>query len=139
MRAAPSPQLVRDGGRRRRSTELAETRDQELRERARAAWSRATRTRSSATLTFLLYRVPAGTSGWIEDVIVDELQARGRGVGEALTFDAMRRAERGGRGAREPHVAAVPRGGEPALQAARLRSASETNVYVCRGPVSVPP
>ena len=40
------------------------------------------------TLTLLLYRLPAGFRGWIHDVVVDE-QARGRGVGEALTREAL--------------------------------------------------
>ncbi len=39
------------------------------------------------TLTLLLYRLPAGFRGWIHDVVVDE-EARGRGVGEALTLEA---------------------------------------------------
>ena len=40
------------------------------------------------TLTLLLYRLPAGFRGWIHDVVVDE-EARGRGVGEALTLEAL--------------------------------------------------
>ncbi len=40
------------------------------------------------TLTLLLYRLPAGFRGWIHDVVVDE-DARGRGVGEALTQEAL--------------------------------------------------
>jgi ribosomal protein S18 acetylase RimI-like enzyme len=40
------------------------------------------------TLTLLLYRLPAGFRGWIHDVVVDE-DARGRGVGEALTLEAL--------------------------------------------------
>jgi ribosomal protein S18 acetylase RimI-like enzyme len=40
------------------------------------------------TLTLLLYRLPAGFRGWIHDVVVDE-EARGRGVGEALTREAL--------------------------------------------------
>ena len=43
------------------------------------------------TLTLVLYRVPSGLKARIEDVIVDEA-ARGQGVGEALTREAMRRA-----------------------------------------------
>jgi ribosomal protein S18 acetylase RimI-like enzyme len=46
-------------------------------------------------LALILYRIPTGTVGWIEDVVVDEA-ARGRGVGEALTREAQRiGAERG--------------------------------------------
>jgi ribosomal protein S18 acetylase RimI-like enzyme len=47
------------------------------------------------TLTFVLYRVSSGVKGRIEDVIVDE-SARGRGVGEALVREAMRRANEAG-------------------------------------------
>ena len=42
-------------------------------------------------LTLVLYRVPTGRRGLIHDVVVDE-SARGRGVGEALTMEALRRA-----------------------------------------------
>jgi ribosomal protein S18 acetylase RimI-like enzyme len=44
--------------------------------------------------TLLLYRVPTGLRGYIEDVVVDE-RARGRRIGEALTWaclDAAREA-----------------------------------------------
>jgi ribosomal protein S18 acetylase RimI-like enzyme len=47
------------------------------------------------TLTFVLYRVASGLKGRIEDVIVDE-SARGRGVGEALVQEGMRRAAEAG-------------------------------------------
>jgi ribosomal protein S18 acetylase RimI-like enzyme len=43
-------------------------------------------------LTLVLYRVPTGMRGWIHDVVVDE-SARGQGVGEALTQEALRLAE----------------------------------------------
>jgi ribosomal protein S18 acetylase RimI-like enzyme len=46
-------------------------------------------------LTLVLYRVPTGFHGWIHDVVVDE-SARGRGVGEALTTDALTLAEEAG-------------------------------------------
>jgi ribosomal protein S18 acetylase RimI-like enzyme len=46
-------------------------------------------------LTLVLYRVPTGLRGWIHDVVVDEA-ARGRGVGEALTQEALRLAEDAG-------------------------------------------
>ena len=46
-------------------------------------------------LTFVLYRVSSGLKGRIEDVVVDEA-ARGRGAGEALTREAMRRANEAG-------------------------------------------
>jgi ribosomal protein S18 acetylase RimI-like enzyme len=40
-------------------------------------------------LTLLLYRIPTGFRGWIHDVVVDG-DARGRGIGEALTLEALR-------------------------------------------------
>jgi ribosomal protein S18 acetylase RimI-like enzyme len=45
----------------------------------------------AGTLTLVLFRIPTGVRGWIEDVIVDET-ARGLGVGEALTAEAIRLA-----------------------------------------------
>jgi len=48
-------------------------------------------------LTLVLYAVPTGLRARIEDVVVDS-RARGRGVGEALTREALRlAAERGAR------------------------------------------
>ena len=47
------------------------------------------------TLTLVLYRVPTGLRGLIHDVVVDE-SARGRGVGGALTTEALRLAEQAG-------------------------------------------
>lgn len=47
------------------------------------------------TLTLLLYRIPTGVRGWIHDVVVDE-DARGRGVGEALTEKALELARDAG-------------------------------------------
>ena len=46
-------------------------------------------------LTLVLYRVSSGLKGRIEDVIVDEA-ARGRGIGEALTREGMKRAGEAG-------------------------------------------
>ena len=49
------------------------------------------------TLTLVVFRIPTGVRAWIEDVVVDET-TRGRGVGEALSREAIRRAvERGAR------------------------------------------
>lgn len=48
-------------------------------------------------LTLVVFRIPTGVRAWIEDVAVDET-ARGRGVGEALSREALRIAmERGSR------------------------------------------
>ncbi len=46
-------------------------------------------------LTLVVFRVPTGMRAWIEDVVVDE-SARGRGVGRALTEEALQRAARAG-------------------------------------------
>jgi ribosomal protein S18 acetylase RimI-like enzyme len=43
------------------------------------------------SLTLVVFRIPTGLRAWIEDVVVDE-EARGRGVGEALNREALRRA-----------------------------------------------
>lgn len=42
-------------------------------------------------LVLVLFRLPTGMRAWIEDVVVDG-GARGRGVGEALNREALRRA-----------------------------------------------
>jgi ribosomal protein S18 acetylase RimI-like enzyme len=82
------------------------------------------------TLTLLLYRIPTGLRGWVHDVVVDEA-ARGGGVGEALTREALRVAGAAGvesvtlttRPHREVANRLYPRlGFEP----------HETNVYVWR-------
>jgi ribosomal protein S18 acetylase RimI-like enzyme len=46
-------------------------------------------------LTLVLFRIPTGVRAWIEDVVVDEA-ARRRGVGEALTREAIRLAAEAG-------------------------------------------
>jgi ribosomal protein S18 acetylase RimI-like enzyme len=46
-------------------------------------------------LTLALYRISTGMCAWIEDVVVDE-QARGCGIGEALTNAALRLASEHG-------------------------------------------
>ena len=45
--------------------------------------------------TLVLYRVPTGLRGYIEDVIVDE-KVRGRGMGEALVRACLNRAAKVG-------------------------------------------
>jgi ribosomal protein S18 acetylase RimI-like enzyme len=42
-------------------------------------------------LTLVVFRIPTGLRAWIEDVVVDET-VRGRGVGEGLSQEAVRRA-----------------------------------------------
>ena len=49
------------------------------------------------SLTLVMFRIPTALRAWIEDVVVDE-NARGRGVGETLTEEAVRIAQ--SRGAR---------------------------------------
>jgi ribosomal protein S18 acetylase RimI-like enzyme len=44
------------------------------------------------TLTLVTFRIPTAVRAWIEDVVVDS-SARGRGVGEALTHEAIRIAK----------------------------------------------
>ena len=43
------------------------------------------------SLCLVLFRIPSGVRAWIEDVVVD-VGARNRGVGEALSREALRRA-----------------------------------------------
>ena len=47
------------------------------------------------SLTLVVFRIPTGLRGWIEDVVVNE-SARGAGVGEALTRAAIDEAKRRG-------------------------------------------
>ena len=47
------------------------------------------------TLTLAVFRIPTGVRAWIEDVVVDE-SARGHGVSEALTVEAVVRARAAG-------------------------------------------
>lgn len=47
------------------------------------------------SLTLVLFRIPTGMRAWVEDVVVDE-SARGQGVGEVLSREALRRAQTAG-------------------------------------------
>lgn len=47
------------------------------------------------SLTLVLFRIPTGMRAWVEDVVVDE-GARGQGVGDALSREALRRAHSAG-------------------------------------------
>ena len=42
-----------------------------------------------------MFPIPSGLRAWIEDVVVDEA-ARGQGIGEALTIEALRLAQDAG-------------------------------------------
>ncbi len=46
-------------------------------------------------LTLVMFPLPTGLRAWIEDVVVDEA-ARGQGIGEALTHEALRIAREAG-------------------------------------------
>jgi ribosomal protein S18 acetylase RimI-like enzyme len=56
-------------------------------------------------LTLAIFRIPTGIRAWIEDVVVDG-DARGQGVGEALTREAVRIA--GSHGARTVELTSRP-------------------------------
>ena len=47
------------------------------------------------TLTLAVFPIPTGVRAWIEDVVTDQA-ARGQGVGEALTLEAIRLAQAAG-------------------------------------------
>ena len=56
-------------------------------------------------LTLVVFRIPTGIRAWIEDVVVDDA-VRGRGVGEALSLEAIQRAV--GAGARTVELTSRP-------------------------------
>lgn len=47
------------------------------------------------SLSLVIFRIPTGVRAWIEDVVVDEA-ARGRGIGQELTVEAIRIARTAG-------------------------------------------
>lgn len=49
----------------------------------------------TGTLTLVMFPLPTGLRAWIEDVVVDG-SARGQGIGEALTHEALRLAQAAG-------------------------------------------
>jgi ribosomal protein S18 acetylase RimI-like enzyme len=49
----------------------------------------------AGTLTLVMFPIPTGFRAWIEDVIVDEA-ARGQGIGEILTTEALNLAQAAG-------------------------------------------
>lgn len=57
--------------------------------------ARAEDGRIVGTTTVAVFDTPTGRRAWIEDVVVDA-SARGQGVGEALTREAVRRADEAG-------------------------------------------
>ncbi len=77
--------------------------------------------------TLVLYRVPTGVRGYIEDVVVDE-RARGRRIGEALTRACLDQAEQAG----TPQVMLTSNPGRKAANRLYQRMGFElrkTNVY----------
>lgn len=62
------------------------------------------------SLSLAYFRVPTGTRGWIEDVVVDE-SMRGHGIGEALTRSALAKA-------RELNIRTVDLTSRPSREAA---------------------
>jgi ribosomal protein S18 acetylase RimI-like enzyme len=83
-------------------------------------------------LTLIVYRVPTGIRATIHDVVVDEA-ARGHGVGEALTREALRQAEDAG----AISVELTTRQEREAANRLYRRlgfEQRETNVYVWRPP-----
>jgi ribosomal protein S18 acetylase RimI-like enzyme len=79
------------------------------------------------SLTLVIFHIPTGIRAWIEDVVVD-VDARGKGVGEALNTFALTEAKRQG-------ATTVDLTSRPSREAAnRLYQrlgfkARETNVY----------
>ena len=81
-------------------------------------------------LTLVVYRVPTGLRGWIHDVVVDG-DARGRGVGEALTRAALDEASEAG--VETVHLTSRPQREAANRLYRRLGFEElETNVYVWR-------
>ena len=44
------------------------------------------------TMTLVVFRIPTGVRGWVEDVVVDK-EARGQGIGEKLIRTSIERAK----------------------------------------------
>jgi ribosomal protein S18 acetylase RimI-like enzyme len=79
------------------------------------------------TLTLVTYRIPVGLKAWIEDVVVDSAWRR-RGVGEALTREALRLARE--RGAATVDLTSRPSRAEAHALYGKLGFAErETRVY----------
>jgi ribosomal protein S18 acetylase RimI-like enzyme len=78
-------------------------------------------------LTLVVFRIPTGVRGRIEDVVVDA-SARGNGIGEALVLAALDRAHDAG--ARTVDLTSRPSRGSAGLLYERVGfERRETNVY----------
>ena len=79
------------------------------------------------TLTLVIFSIPTGRRGWIEDVVVDQ-SARGAGVGEQLTNAAIDEAR--SRGVRSIDLTSRPsREAANAMYVKLGFGLRETNVY----------
>ena len=79
------------------------------------------------TLTLVIFSIPTGRRGWIEDVVVDQ-SARGAGVGEQLTNAAIEEAR--SRGVRSIDLTSRPsREAANAMYVKLGFGLRETNVY----------
>ena len=79
------------------------------------------------TLTLVVFRIPTARRAWIEDVVVDS-GARGRGVGERLTQEAIHLASE--RGARTIELTSRPSRGAARRLYERLGfTVRDTGVY----------
>ena len=77
--------------------------------------------------TLVVYRVPTGLRGYMEDVVVDET-ARGQGIGEALTHACLNAAKKAG----APQVGLTSHPGRVAANVLYRKMGFEqrnTNVY----------
>ncbi|MEP7345639.1 MAG: GNAT family N-acetyltransferase [Gemmatimonadaceae bacterium] len=91
------------------------------------ARDRAQDRRIVGSLTLAVFRIPTGTRAWIEDVVVDS-EARGKGVGEALSREALRLAQ--SHGARTVELTSRPSRAAANRLYRRLGfELRETNVY----------
>lgn len=91
------------------------------------AWEDSGESEIIGTATLVTYETPTGLHGWVEDVVVDR-QARGKGVGRALTEACLDKASL--LGLREVNLTSRPeREAANRLYHAMGFEPRETNVY----------
>jgi ribosomal protein S18 acetylase RimI-like enzyme len=91
------------------------------------AWEGSGESEIIGTATLVTYETPTGQHGWVEDVVVDR-QARGKGVGRALTEACLDKARL--LGLREVNLTSRPeREAANRLYHAMGFEPRETNVY----------